>query len=359
VSAQDGRFAVRDLSGHPTLEPVVELETRVGPLLAPCQDRIIAPELARFGVWEPAETRYLQATLRAGQTFVDVGANIGYFSVLAGGLVGPTGTVIAVEPEARNLDLLHRNLWRNGCTGARVIPYAAGSRPAEMSLALDEENRGAHRLVPAGHPEAGAPARCIRLDDVVPAQVDVIKVDAQGYDHDVLDGLRHTLAANPEAIVLVELSHFELGRRGLGCAEVVRRYEALDFCLAMLERDGSLRTVSAEEILAFVADPRCRDDFTLVLERCPTPPFTLASRPARVDGLSVEEISRGLMVSPPTGGRVHELNETAAVIFDLCTGERSVASIARLVGRFYELDEVPEPAVQECLDRLRRMGIVR
>lgn len=75
---------VLDLLDKPTLGPVVEVETVVGPLLLPRNDHVITPELAHWGGWEqPAETRYLQATLRPGQTFVDVGAHVGYFSVLA------------------------------------------------------------------------------------------------------------------------------------------------------------------------------------------------------------------------------------------------------------------------------------
>lgn len=357
-SPADTGFAVLDPWDQPTLEPVVEVETVVGPLLLPRNDHVITAELAHCGVWEPAETRYLQATLRLGQTFVDVGAHVGYFSVLAAKRVGPSGTVIAVEPEARNLDLLHRNLTRNRCNMARVMPFAAGSTVGWMSLALDEENRGAHRLVREGDPDARASARCVRLDDLLPAKVDVVKIDAQGYDHEVIDGLHDTLDANRHAVVLVELSRFELRRRGLDCGAVLARYEALDFTISMLEHSGNPRTVSRDEVLAFVDDPRCRDDFSLVLERCPTAPFTLQSCPARVDGLTVEETADGLLVSQPASGQVHQLNQTAAVALDLCTGERSVASIVGLVQTLYELDEPPTAAVEQCLDRLRRTGIV-
>ena len=201
---------ITDGRDDPPLEPVVEAQTVAGRLLLPRADTIITPELISRGLWEPRETRYLTTLLKAGQTFVDVGAHVGYFSLFAARLVGPGGTVIAVEPEPRNLDLLRRNIARNGVDTVRVLPFAAGAAEATMSLALDEENRGAHRLVANDDPEAGPSVRCMRLDDVLPERVDVIKVDAQGYDHEVVEGLERTLAANPQATLMVELSRFEL-----------------------------------------------------------------------------------------------------------------------------------------------------
>jgi FkbM family methyltransferase len=217
----------RQLPLQPTLEPVVEVETVAGPLLLPRQDRMITSVLRRYGVWEPAETSYLQAVLRPGQTFVDVGAHVGYFSVLAAKRVGPTGAMIAIEPEPRNLDLLRRNIVRNGCRNVRVVPFAAHSVRGWMSLALDEENRGAHRLVPLH--QAGTAVQCVPLDDLLPATVDVVKVDAQGYDHEVIAGLERTIATNPELILITELSLSELGRRGVDPEFVLAGYEALGF----------------------------------------------------------------------------------------------------------------------------------
>jgi predicted O-methyltransferase YrrM len=109
--------------------PTIEVETVAGRLLLHRDDHVITPVLQRYGMWEPGETRYLLSTLTAGQTFVDVGAHVGYFSVLAARRVGPAGSVIAIEPELRNLELLRRNLERNDCTNAVVLTrWSRGSR---------------------------------------------------------------------------------------------------------------------------------------------------------------------------------------------------------------------------------------
>ena len=351
--------AVADMSFESTLEPVVDLTTVAGRLLLPTADRVITPALSRWRVWEAAETRFLQATLGPGQTFVDVGAHVGYFSVLAAKLVGLTGRVIAVEPERRNLDLLYRNLARNGCRTAAVVPCAAGSAPGRVSLALDEDNRGGHRLVAPGDEDGDVFVSCVRLDDVLPTQVDVIKIDVQGYDHEVIAGLRRTIASNPNLLLIVEFSREELVRRGVDRAAVLASYEELDFAFGMFDSGGKLRGVTAGEVLAASAGPHSPTEFSLVLERPETPPFSPSSHPAWVDGLKVEETADGLIVVQPAREQVHRLNVTSSVIFDLCTGERSVGAIVGAVQELYELFEPPTAEVHGCLDRLRRATLLK
>lgn len=340
------------------MEPVVDLPTVAGRLLLPAADQVITPSLSRWRLWEAAETRLLQATLAPGQTFVDVGAHVGYFSVLASQRVGPTGRVIAVEPERRNLDLLYRNLARNGCANATVIPSAAGSAPGRVSLAVDEENRGGHRRVEASE-DGDVLVPCVRLDDVLPMHVDVIKIDVQGYDHDVIAGLGRTVAANPKLLVIVEFSREELARRGVDRAAVLAGYERLDFMFAMFDSGGTLRGVTAGEVLAASAEPDSRTEFSLVLARPPAPPFTATSRPARVVGLDVQETADGLRIVHRARGQIHTLNVTSAVIFDLCNGERSVGALTAAVQRLYALPQPPTAEVNSCLDYLRRAAVLR
>ncbi len=259
-----GLIRPSDRTGTPFLEPVLDVDTHVGPLLLPAGDGIITRNLQDYGLWESQETAYLIMTLLPGQTFVDIGAHVGYFSVLASKRVGPTGRVIAFEPEARNLDLLERNLWRNGCDNAVVVPYACSDRAQELSLALDEENRGAHHLVPPG--QGDVPVRCVRPDDVLSGTVDVVKIDAQGYDHEAVAGLRRTWTACPDLEMLVELSYGELDRRGIEPAAVLAGYEELGFELAMFDAGGHLSVMPAEAV-----DTVCRAlrqaDVTLILRR--------------------------------------------------------------------------------------------
>jgi len=81
-------------------------------------------------------------------------------------------------------------------------------------------------------------------------------------------------------------------------------------------------------------------------------------KPARVDGLEAHEVDEGLIVYQSAGDRVHYLNPTAAVVYELCTGERTVAEIATLVGEAWELTEAPLNDVTEVVAQLRDEGVV-
>ncbi len=80
--------------------------------------------------------------------------------------------------------------------------------------------------------------------------------------------------------------------------------------------------------------------------------------PKQVPGLEVSEVADGLVVYQPDPDRVHYLNNTAAVVFELCTGENTHEQIAELLGRAFTLEHTPRQEVDTCLEYLSREGIV-
>src|SRR5205807_5464610 len=108
--------------------------TRFGARMAGDTEDILQQYLYFFGEWEPNLTAWLARTLRPGDVFVDVGANIGYFSVLAAGLVGPAGAVVAVEPSPTAFGMLVANLARNDAANARAVNLAAADRHAAVDV---------------------------------------------------------------------------------------------------------------------------------------------------------------------------------------------------------------------------------
>jgi hypothetical protein len=125
----------------------LSVETRYGSLYTHEHDDWITPVLAQQRVLEPGETDFLESRLRAGMTFLDLGAHIGYFSLVAGRLVGPRGLVLAFEPDPRNFELLLANVWRNGLANVVRFPWAVGEASCFASLYLlgDEYGRPSDR----------------------------------------------------------------------------------------------------------------------------------------------------------------------------------------------------------------------
>lgn len=116
--------------------------TPFGELLVHPDDEFITPALVGGGLWDPSETAWLSWRLRPGMTFVDVGAHVGYFSVMASRRVGAAGRVLAFEPEPGNFALLEENLRRNGCTNATAHAAAVGARGGTVELHLAAATRG-------------------------------------------------------------------------------------------------------------------------------------------------------------------------------------------------------------------------
>ncbi len=152
-----------------------------------------------FGVFEPNLSAFLRAQLRPGDVFVDVGANVGYFTLLAAKLVGPAGRVVAVEAAPATFAALQAALALNGVTNARAINEAAYDRVSRLAIYTvdDEENAGGASVVKAvGPPVAEVPARPLAemLTEDEIARLRLVKIDVEGAEVAAVAGV---LAAVP------------------------------------------------------------------------------------------------------------------------------------------------------------------
>lgn len=170
-------------------------------------DHAIGYALARSGSYEPAVSATVRALLRPGATFVDVGANIGWFSLLAASVVGPEGRVIAIEPNPRNVSLLELAAADNGYHNIQAFTVALAEGPGAVALETDGSNG---RVIPiTGPPDRPVGASYVvgaeALDDVLARagaqHVDMMKMDVEGAEPMVLRGARRTLAESRPVLV--------------------------------------------------------------------------------------------------------------------------------------------------------------
>ena len=169
-------------------------------------DRFISRAIAERGVWEPFETAVFLDLVRPGGVVVDVGANIGYYAVLAAQRAGPAGRVHAFEPERANFRLLQANLRLNACANASARRLAICDRAGTERLYRDADNLGDHRLYPSpGAPRSSVPVPTAALDALFPAgtRLDVIKIDAQGAEYRIFRGMRGLLARRTAALRII------------------------------------------------------------------------------------------------------------------------------------------------------------
>lgn len=159
-------------------------------------DPVVSAELRTHGTWEAQKmAQWVRAlTLFNGTaTVLDVGANVGVFALAA--KANGARRVIAVEPVPAHVAMLRESIRRNGVEVAVIAAAASNaSGTAEMLMALD--NRGGSSLSNANLSRTEKVAvRLVRLDDVVPERVDVVKVDVEGHESCVLSGARRVFGA--------------------------------------------------------------------------------------------------------------------------------------------------------------------
>lgn len=210
-------------------------------------DRFISAQLREHGVWEPVETRVMLALLDAGATFIDLGANLGYYTVLAGLRVGPHGRGFAFEPEPENFALLRRNLEVNGLNHVIADPRAASDRTGTDFLYLSPDNLGDHRLYDSGDRRGAVPVRTVTLDTFFKDDANfargiqglrLVKMDTQGCEALILRGAEELIAAQgSRAAWMIEFWPFGLTRSGSGAEELLQQLAGMGVNLAIVRED--------------------------------------------------------------------------------------------------------------------------
>lgn len=189
-------------------------------------DQHVSRHVLEHGVWEPFETKLLAERLQEGAVFVDVGANIGYFSQMAAALVGNTGHVFAFEPDASNFSLLHSSTALNGFQSrVTAVQAALSDHAGSAELFLSDSNFGDHQLHADDPGRRSVTVELLNGSDYLASKtdaVDLLKIDVQGAELQVMKGLMpliKSLAKCPE--ILIELTPFSLQRAGASGRELI------------------------------------------------------------------------------------------------------------------------------------------
>jgi FkbM family methyltransferase len=170
-------------------------------------DIAICSHILLDGVWEEWITSFVRRTLAPGKVFVDVGAHVGWFTLVACETVGPEGRVFAIEPQPRLASLIRSSLAVNGFSErAAVYNLALSDKRSRATLFQKPNDSGCATILGPGEGFiVQTEVDVLTLDDLMAGQtVDYIKIDAEGAEPRILRGAIRTLDANPEIQLLVE-----------------------------------------------------------------------------------------------------------------------------------------------------------
>ncbi|MDM0033285.1 FkbM family methyltransferase [Variovorax sp. J22P271] len=181
-------------------------------------DQYISENLARNSIWEPFETEVFCRLCQSGDFVLDIGGNIGWYSVLASKLVGPIGRLLTFEPDPANFALLSRNVARCGDRPTTDLRQeAVGETPSKVKLFRSSTNLGDHRLFDDGTERGSIEVPLQTLDSMLVGEArwpDIVKSDTQGSEARILRGARATLSRGWRPIFLLEFWPFGLTGSG-------------------------------------------------------------------------------------------------------------------------------------------------
>ena len=174
-------------------------------------------------LFEPDVSNLCLKVLGDGDVVVDVGANIGFFTVLTSILVGPTGRVVAFEPGAENLRRLRANLAHNDCRNVTIIEKAVTNQMGQIEFFINSDDSGGNALwdpsrYPGNSKSLAAPTRVVVPATTLDAEWEelrlpapkLIKIDTEGAEQRVLEGARGLIARQQPRFITAELHSFGL-----------------------------------------------------------------------------------------------------------------------------------------------------
>ncbi|WP_245654452.1 FkbM family methyltransferase [Streptomyces violens] len=250
-----GKAAVLDnylnaeLRDHPVVR---QARTRFGATFTTDTQDLIQRYIYLFGVWEPHLTQWLESRLKPGDTFVDVGANIGYYSLLASHLVGESGKVVSIEASPRFHSVLVDQAAANNCTNLRAINAAISDRDEVLTFVLaSSRNMGANSIVPyAGEAESTFEAQARPLPDVLTAEeiakARVIKIDVEGAEGAAVRGLEPVLdQLRPDVELAIEVTPQRMAELGQSADELLETFTKRGFNVYRLANDYAAESYPA------------------------------------------------------------------------------------------------------------------
>ena len=230
---QMGRRLLADSRG---LDSLVLVEADGQPMYTP-SDTIVDNDYGAKA-WEPYTTELFKDALEPGATVLDIGAHVGYYTLISARLVGQRGTVYAFEPMPGNFAILTRNVTMNGHKNIVLARKAVADKNGKVRFLLSGVS-GMHSLYPhrfAGPSRGTVVVDAISIDRFLPGKrVDVIKMDIEGAEPLALKGMRETIANSPNLTLSCEFGPEYLQEAGFEAEEFLAELLGLGFEVQLID----------------------------------------------------------------------------------------------------------------------------
>jgi FkbM family methyltransferase len=221
-------------------------------------DEQLTPSIVAYGLWESWIERAIRGLLKPGDRVIEVGANVGYYTLIMGALIGPTGRLDAYEANPQMARLLRRSVVCSGRADSVIVhEQIVADRPGMMQLYVCDRYGGSGNLVEhgwgMGDDTQVVEREAVRLDDVFADQnIDFIRIDTEGAELLILNGALGLLRRCPTIKLCIEWSVSMMSARG-DLPGLVAALDEMQFRFWRVELSG-LAAMTVGELLT---SPHC------------------------------------------------------------------------------------------------------
>jgi FkbM family methyltransferase len=205
------------------------IEVRVGGrrMVVDLKDYVLGRILYLDGQYEADVQGLMRHMDLQNSVCLDIGANIGLHTIVMSHYVGSSGKVFAFEPEAHNFHLLEQNMRMNEAGNVVAVKSAVGSSETTCRLSLNASNFGDHRVstvtsANGNFQQVPVTTIDVQLREFPDGAVKFIKIDVQGFEYEVMQGMKATLKRNPDAIIIIEVFPLALKAAGTSATELMQ-----------------------------------------------------------------------------------------------------------------------------------------
>lgn len=179
-------------------------------IFADPNDWSVSPHIIADGIWEARVTEVVIDSLRKGMTAIDVGANLGYYSMVMADRCGATGKVLAIEPNPAMVRRIEATCILNGVTDrVTVHPFPVAERNGrDVTLVIPDNHPGGAQLTGASVANSTSLESCTKRLDGVPGALEAsfVKIDAEGFEEAIWQGMGEMVAGPKLRTIVVEFA---------------------------------------------------------------------------------------------------------------------------------------------------------
>ncbi len=223
-----------------------------------------------MGVFEKFETEIFRNSIKEGMNVVDVGANIGYYTLIAAKRTGSGGRVFSYEPEDGNFKILEKNVKANMLNNVSLNKKALSDKDGQRDLFLEKNNRGHHSFAKSESTFEKVSVPTETLDESLKRfgspKIDLIKIDIEGAEPIALRGMKKTTEQNKNLIIFTEAYPKSMERLGESATSFLYDLRKLGFSLYFID-ESKEELIPIKDIDTFITDFPKGESFKNILAK--------------------------------------------------------------------------------------------